>query len=124
MFWKRATPWGGFWGLVAGTLGAVIGHFAFTGLDIGSWHVWDPWVTIESTQSQNFYGAIIAFVADAVVTVVVSLMTAPKPERELAGLVERGSQPRRPAARTASRSGGSRRSCSVSARWVSPSSSA
>jgi solute:Na+ symporter, SSS family len=44
-------------------------------------------VTIESTQSQNFYGAIIAFVADAVVTVVVSLMTAPKPERELAGLV-------------------------------------
>jgi len=87
MFWKRATPWGGFWGLVAGTLGAVIGHFAFTGLDIGGWHVWDPWVTIESTQSQNFYGAIIAFVADAVVTVVVSLMTARKPERELAGLV-------------------------------------
>jgi len=87
MFWKRATPWGGFWGLVAGTLGAVIGHFAFTGLDIGSWHVWNPWVTIESTQSQNFYGAIIAFVADAVVTVVVSLMTAPRPERELAGLV-------------------------------------
>jgi SSS family solute:Na+ symporter len=24
-------------------LGAVIGHFAFTGLDIGGWHVWDPW---------------------------------------------------------------------------------
>ncbi len=87
MFWKRATPWGGFWGLVAGTLGATIGHFAFTGLDIGSWHVWDPWVTIESTQSQNFYGAIIAFLADAVVTVLVSLMTARKPEPELAGLV-------------------------------------
>jgi len=87
MFWKRTTPWGGFWGLVAGTLGATIGHFAFTGLDIGGLHVWDPWVTIESTQSQNFYGAIIAFLADAVVTVVVSLVTAPKPERELAGLV-------------------------------------
>jgi SSS family solute:Na+ symporter len=96
MFWKRATPWGGFWGLVAGTLGAVIGHFAFTGLDIGGWHVWDPWVTIESTQSQNFYGAIIAFVADAVVTVVVSLMTAPKPERELAGLVNRVPNPDAP----------------------------
>jgi solute:Na+ symporter, SSS family len=87
MFWRRTTPWGGFWGLVAGTLGAVIGHFAFTGLDIGGWHVWDPWVTIESTQSQNFWGAIIAFVADAVVTVAVSLATQPKPERELAGLV-------------------------------------
>ena len=96
MFWKRATPWGGFWGLVAGTLGATIGHFAFTGLDIGGWHVWDPWVTIESTQSQNFYGAIIAFVADAVVTVVVSLMTAPKPERELAGLVNRVPNPDAP----------------------------
>jgi SSS family solute:Na+ symporter len=87
MLWKRTTSWGGFWGLVAGTLGATVGHFAFTGLDIGSWHVWDPWVTIESVQSQNFYGAIIAFVADAVVTVAVSLATRPKPERELAGLV-------------------------------------
>ena len=96
MFWKRATPWGGFWGLVTGTLGAVIGHFAFTGLDIGGWHVWNPWVTIESTQSQNFYGAIIAFVVDAVVTVAVSLMTAPKPERELAGLVNRVPNPDAP----------------------------
>jgi SSS family solute:Na+ symporter len=87
MFWKRATPWGGFWGLVAGTLGAMIGHFAFTGLDVLGVHVWSPWVTIESTQSQNFYGAIIAFVADAVVTVAVSLATQPKPERELAGVV-------------------------------------
>jgi len=44
-------------------------------------------VTIQSTQAQNFYGAIVAFVTDAVVTVAVSLGTAPKPERELAGLV-------------------------------------
>ena len=44
-------------------------------------------MTIESTQSQNFYGAIIAFVVDAIVTVAVSLATQPKPERELAGLV-------------------------------------
>jgi SSS family solute:Na+ symporter len=35
----------------------------------------------------NFYGAIVAFVADAVVTVVVSMVTAPKPVEELAGLV-------------------------------------
>jgi SSS family solute:Na+ symporter len=87
MLWRRTTPWGGFFGLVAGTLGATIGHFAFTGLDISSWHVWDPWVTIDSVQSQNFYGAIIAFVTDAIVTVAVSLATQPKPERELAGLV-------------------------------------
>ena len=87
MLWRRTTPWGGFWGLVAGTFAALLAHFAFVGLDIGGAHVWDPWVTIESTQSQNFYGAIVAFVADAVVTVAVSLATQPKPERELAGLV-------------------------------------
>ena len=40
-----------------------------------------------NAQLANFYGAIVAFVADAVVTVVVSLVTAPKPEKELAGLV-------------------------------------
>ncbi len=87
MLWKRTTPWGGFWGLIAGTLGAVVAHFAFTGLNIGAWDVWEPWVVIESTQSQNFYGAIVAFVADAVVTVAVSLATQPKPVHELAGLV-------------------------------------
>ena len=87
MLWKRTTPWGGFWGLVAGTLAAFVAHFAFVGWTIGSTTIWDPWVHIASTQSQNFYGAIIALVTDAVVTVAVSLATAPKPERELAGLV-------------------------------------
>jgi solute:Na+ symporter, SSS family len=87
MLWKRTTAWGGFWGLVAGTLAAFVAHFAFVGWTIGDTTIWDPWVTIESTQSQNFYGAIIAFVADAAVTVAVSLVTQPKPERELAGLV-------------------------------------
>jgi SSS family solute:Na+ symporter len=28
MFWRRMTPWAGFWGLVAGTLGAAAAHFA------------------------------------------------------------------------------------------------
>ena len=88
MLWKRTTPWGGFWGLVAGTLSAFVAHFAFVGWVIGGdFTIWDPWITIESGQSQNFYGAIIAFVADAVVTLAVSMVTAPKPERELAGLV-------------------------------------
>ena len=35
----------------------------------------------------SFWGAIIAFVADAVVTVGVSLVTQPKPDEELRGLV-------------------------------------
>jgi len=87
MLWKKATPWGGFAGLISGTAAAMIAHLGLVGFTIGSTHFWDPWVTIDSTQSQNFYGAIAAFVVDAVVTVAVSLATAPKPERELAGLV-------------------------------------
>ena len=122
MFWKRATPWGGFWGLVAGTLGAMIGHFAFTGLDIGGWHVWSPWVTIESTQSQNFYGAIIAFLADAVVTVAGEPGDPAETGTGAGRSGGRRAQPGRAATAAPSRCGGSRRSCSASARWASPSS--
>jgi len=35
----------------------------------------------------NFHGAITAFVADLVVTVIVTLVTKPKPVSELGGLV-------------------------------------
>jgi solute:Na+ symporter, SSS family len=87
MFWKRATPWAGVAGLAAGTLGAGVFHLA-------SYHIgyFYPTGTVTShsdinAQMANFYGAIVAFVADAVVTVVVSLVTQPKPEKELAGLV-------------------------------------
>jgi SSS family solute:Na+ symporter len=37
--------------------------------------------------AQNFYGAIYAFSANFVVAVLVSLMTKPRPESELVGLV-------------------------------------
>jgi solute:Na+ symporter, SSS family len=77
MFWRRSTPWGGLAGLIAGTLGAFVTHELYS---MGH-------VTFGSDQSANFGGAIVAFVSDAVVTVVVSLMTAPKPEPELRGLV-------------------------------------
>jgi SSS family solute:Na+ symporter len=89
MFWKRTTPAGGFAGIVAGTLGAVVAHFA---------HVWDV-INLGSDQTAAFWGAIAAFVADAIVTVAVSLVTQPKPIEELQGLVygmanEPGRQPR------------------------------
>jgi solute:Na+ symporter, SSS family len=87
MLWKRITAWGGFAGLIAGTAAAMIAHLGLVGFRIGSHTFWDPWVHLDSTQSQNFYGAIAAFVVDAVVTVAVSLATRPKPETELAGLV-------------------------------------
>jgi solute:Na+ symporter, SSS family len=77
MFWKRSTPWAGFWGLIAGFLGAFITH------ELYSWGTLD----LGSALAASFWGAIIAFVADAVVTVGVSLVTQPKPDDELRGLV-------------------------------------
>ena len=88
MFWKRTTPWAGFWGLVAGTLGAGVMHFA--GYHIAYFYpggVYDPTHSTINAQMLNFYGAITAFLADLVVTVVVTMLTRPKPVAELAGLV-------------------------------------
>ena len=88
MFWKRTTPWAGVAGLAAGTIGAAVMHFA--GYHIGYFYphqVYDPTHATINAQMLNFYGAIAAFVADLVVTVIVSLATKPKPVSELAGLV-------------------------------------
>ena len=87
MLWLRATAWGGFWGLLSGTFSAVLAHFALVGLAIGNLHLWSPWIYLASTQEKNFYGAITAFLVDAVVTVAVSLATQPKPAAQVVGLV-------------------------------------
>jgi solute:Na+ symporter, SSS family len=77
MFWKRMTPWAGLWGLVAGTAGAAAAHYG------NSWDIID----LGSAQAAAFWGATAAFVADAIVTVIVSMVTQPKPVAELQGLV-------------------------------------
>jgi SSS family solute:Na+ symporter len=77
MYWKRMTPWAGLWGLVAGTVGAAAAHFA---------SVWDI-IDLGSDQAAAFWGAVAAFVADALVSVIVSMVTEPKPIEELQGLV-------------------------------------
>jgi SSS family solute:Na+ symporter len=88
MFWKRTTSWAGFWGLLTGILSAWVFHFFTTGLTIFGWlHLWDPFVHFSSGQAPNFYGAIVAFLVDAVVTVAVTFVTVSKPESELRGLV-------------------------------------
>ena len=77
MYWKRMTPWAGFWGLVAGTAGAAATYYLNKGgvIDLGT------------DQAAAFWGACVAFIADAIVSVVVSLFTEPKPIEELQGLV-------------------------------------
>src|ERR1700760_2011802 len=78
MFWKRATAWGGFFSLVAGTATAY-------GVNrLAAYHVI---FHFGSALSASFWQAIWAFVAGAVVLVLVSLVTKPKPEEELRGLV-------------------------------------
>jgi solute:Na+ symporter, SSS family len=78
MFWRRATPWGGFWSLVAGTAAAY---------GVNRMDAYDFIFNFGSALSASFWQAIIAFLADAFVLVAVSLVTQPKPEEELRGLV-------------------------------------
>jgi SSS family solute:Na+ symporter len=77
MFWRRMTPWAGFWGLVAGTIGAGV---TWIGYKAG-------WFGFGSDLDESMWGAGVAFVTDAVVTVLVTLRTTPKPVEELQGLV-------------------------------------
>jgi SSS family solute:Na+ symporter len=85
MLWKRATKAGGFWGLLAGTCTAI-----------GLW-VWvyrDPsalrYVALSpdaKAMAADMYRALWSWLVCVIVTIVVSLMTQPRSEAELEGLV-------------------------------------
>jgi solute:Na+ symporter, SSS family len=77
MFWKRTSPAAGFWGMVAGSVGAL-GTYVLYKTDV---------IGFGSDLAEAFWGAIVAFVLDAIVTVIVTLFTQPKPVEELEGLV-------------------------------------
>jgi len=77
MLWKRTTPWAGFFGLVTGTLGALVTYVLYK---VGV-------VKFGSDLDESFWGAAIAFVLVVVTAVIVTLFTEPKPESELQGLV-------------------------------------
>src|SRR5436305_718963 len=78
MFWKRASAWGGFASLVAGTAAAY---------GVNRLNAYHTIFHFGSALSASFWQAIIAFIVDAVVLVVVSLVTPPKPKEALRGLV-------------------------------------
>jgi SSS family solute:Na+ symporter len=78
MFWKRATPWGAFFGLVIGTLTAVLHFYVLTGHE--------PFV-YTSVMAGNFWRSTFAWLACFISTIVISFFTKPKPEEELEGLV-------------------------------------
>jgi SSS family solute:Na+ symporter len=77
MFWKRMTPWAGFWGLVAGTVVAAV---TWIGYKVG-------WFSFGSDLDESMWGAGLAFVSVSAVAVAVTFMTTSKPREELQGLV-------------------------------------
>jgi SSS family solute:Na+ symporter len=90
MFWKRATGHGAFTGLVAGTVAAAIHHgltlplHAAVGVKggwLGMLHAYP------SEMAQNFWTAIFAWSTSFIVTILISLLSKPRPDSELKGLV-------------------------------------
>ncbi|MGH3357648.1 MAG: sodium:solute symporter family protein [Nocardioidaceae bacterium] len=83
MFWKRMTPAAGWMGLVSGTAAAIVvavlSEDALGGASVG--------VLGLSGQGASFVAAGAAFVVDIVVSVLVTMVSKPKAESELTGLV-------------------------------------
>jgi SSS family solute:Na+ symporter len=90
MFSKRTTGHGAFAGLIAGTGAAMLHHGLTLPIEAHP-GIHGGWITVlhhyPSDMAQNFWGAIFAFSANFIVAVLVSLMTKPRPESELVGLV-------------------------------------
>jgi SSS family solute:Na+ symporter len=90
MFWKRATGHGAFFGLLSGTLAAALHHGltltegAAPGVKGGGIAVLHSY---PSQMAQNFWTAIYAWGVCFLVTIVVSLLTRPRQDEDLRGLV-------------------------------------
>jgi len=85
MLWKRATGWGGFFGLLCGTLSSI---------GMWAWVKFDPsalrYVALSphaKALAQDMYQALWSFLVCVVVTVAVSLATEPMSDTALKGLV-------------------------------------
>ena len=96
MFWKRATGHGAFFGLLAGTLAAVVFHGISSPQPLAPGETL-PWIkgawlgchiSFTSSMAQNFWLAIVAWSVCFVVTILVSMATSrTKSDEELKGLV-------------------------------------
>ena len=87
MFWKRTTGHGAFWGLVIGTAMATLTHGTTLAEGKGAWLVGSPLYSFSSGMGQAFAIAIMAWTSCFVATIAISLVTKPKPDSELRGLV-------------------------------------
>jgi SSS family solute:Na+ symporter len=85
MLWKRTTAAGGFWGLLCGTVSSV-GMWALVRANPNAL-AYIALSTNAKPMAENMYRALWSWIVCATVTVVVSLLTRPKPLEELTGLV-------------------------------------
>jgi len=86
MLWKRATRQGGFWGLLIGTASSI-SMFVYT-LRGGSTALSRIALSLDAKpMAETLYRALWSWCICVIVTVVVSYMTEPTPEAQLAGLV-------------------------------------
>jgi SSS family solute:Na+ symporter len=90
MFWKRATGHGAFFGLIAG-YGAALLHHGLTLPAQANSGLQGGWIAVlrryPSQIEQSLWTALLAFSANLMVMVLVSLITNARPESELVGLV-------------------------------------
>lgn len=87
MFWKRTTADGAFYGLVSGTVAATFTHGLTFAEGKGSWLTSHPLYVFQSSMGQAFAIAIVSWSLCFFTTILVSLVTVPKPESEMIGLV-------------------------------------
>ena len=85
MLWKRASPAGGFWGLLCGTVSSI-GMWALVRAN-PHMLAYIALSRYAKPMAENMYRALWSWIVCVIVTVVVSLLTQPKPVEELTGLV-------------------------------------
>ncbi len=86
MLWKRVTRAAGFWGLLAGVSSSV-SMFMLMKLDPSRWVRIFAVSPLAKPLAQDMYQALWSCVTCTVVTVLVTLVTKPRPDAELRGLV-------------------------------------
>ncbi len=85
MLWKRATPAGGFWGLLIGTI-ASIAMWEAVRIDPANRAI-IAFSTHAQAMAEDMYRALWSWLVCVIVTVAVSYATKPLPESQLVGLV-------------------------------------
>jgi SSS family solute:Na+ symporter len=85
MLFKRLTPAGGFWGLLAGTVSSItMWAIVKADPDMLRYIALSP---DAKDMAENMYRALWSWLICVIVTVAVSALTKPKPVAELTGLV-------------------------------------